>query len=210
MPPDLLFILGEVRQLSEKYKTGGPDAFTAFRDLIALLLNLTITPSYAMARLTVGPRGTDIQVLGGRSGPGDPLPLNDDRYLRLTMTLSLVQAEGHQFLKAMDSSYQYQLDEGGDRWVFRYDYRRVPPDPYPAAHLQIRARPHEEFLPADRQFERIHFPSGRVSVEAVIRLLADQFGVPCNRSPELWRPILAESEKIFYEIAHLPLSGPDR
>jgi hypothetical protein len=45
-------------------------------------------------------------------------------------------------------------------------------------------------------------------MEGVIRLLADQFGVPCNEPPEVWRPVLAEAEQTFLDIAHRPLSGP--
>ena len=210
-PPDLTFILGEVRRLSQRYKAGEPESFNAFRDLVALLLGITVLAPYATPRLVVGPRGRDVQVLGGRGGPGDPLPLNDDRgYLRLTATLSLVQVEDRGLLKVLDSSYQYQLDEAGDRWVFRYDYLRVPPSPHPAAHLQIRGQLYENCLPGDRSLDRVHFPSGRVSLEGVIRLLADQFDVPCNQSSELWRPVLSESERIFHEIAHLPPSGPGR
>jgi len=208
---ELDLVLGEVRDLSERYKAGGPEAFDAFRELTARLLSLSVAAPYATVILSVGPRGRDTQVLSGRRGIGDPLPLNENRgYLRLIMTLALVPVEGRRLLKVMDAGYQYQLDEAGDRWVFRYDYRRVPPDPHPAAHLQIRATPEEGCLPPNRPLARIHFPSGRVSIEAVIRLLADQFGVPCNRGPILWRPVLAESERIFHEIAHLPLSGPER
>jgi hypothetical protein len=57
--------------------------------------------------------------------------------------------------------------------------------------------------------ERIHFPTGRVSLEAIIRLLADQFNTPCREDPDLWRPVLAETERAFLEIANRPLAGPD-
>lgn len=46
-------------------------------------------------------------------------------------------------------------------------------------------------------------------MEAALRLLADQFGVPCNTEPEVWRPALAVSEEAFIEIAHQPISGPE-
>lgn len=54
--------------------------------------------------------------------------------------------------------------------------------------------------------ERIHFPTSRVPLEAVINLLATDFRVRCNEQPELWRPVLAESERRFFQIAHIPLS----
>jgi hypothetical protein len=45
-------------------------------------------------------------------------------------------------------------------------------------------------------------------LEALIRLLADQFKVPCNQSKGTWRRMLAVSEAPFIGIAHRSLSGP--
>jgi hypothetical protein len=55
---------------------------------------------------------------------------------------------------------------------------------------------------------RIHFPTDRISFEAVIWLLIDQFGVPASESADVWRPLLAESEALFLGIRHRSLSGP--
>lgn len=38
--------------------------------------------------------------------------------------------------------------------------------------------------------------------------LLKEFGVPCNQPATVWRPMLAEAERSFLEIAHQPLSGP--
>jgi hypothetical protein len=46
-------------------------------------------------------------------------------------------------------------------------------------------------------------------LEGVIRLLADQFAVPCARDAAVWRPVLTEAEREFLKIAHVPLTGPD-
>jgi hypothetical protein len=52
----------------------------------------------------------------------------------------------------------------------------VPSEPHPASHLQIRANLTEDCcLPAGTPLERIHFPTGRTTIEAVIRLLAEPF-----------------------------------
>jgi hypothetical protein len=190
---------------------GGPEAFAPFRELAALLLGLTVLHHDGMVRLSYGPTGRDRAVLGGAAGPTDPLPLNDGRFLRLSVSLYLdPDDERGRLLKVSTSSYQYQADEAGKGWIVRYDYLREPgPDPHPQAHLQIRGALTEgAALPRDRILERIHFPTGRVSIESVIRLLADQFDVPCNEPPETWRPALAEAERTFLEIAHRPLSGP--
>jgi hypothetical protein len=186
---------------------GGSAAFDAFLDLVSLLLNLTILAPGGAVRLTAGPRG-NTAILGGWRGPDDALQLRDGKLLRATMLLYLERTPQGQRLKVEESSYQYQIDPLGKRWILRYDYLRHAPSPYPGAHLQIRGELVEPGLPPNRPLPRVHFPVGRVSLEAVIRLLADQFEVPTNEPPAVWRSALAESERIFLDIAHRPLSGP--
>ena len=108
-------------------------------------------------------------------------------------------------MKVRSSSFQYQLDPGGDEWIFRYDYLRNPPEPYPASHLQIRGM---LIGLRDLNLERVHFPTHRVSLEAVVRLLIEEFGVPAHADAEFWRPALAESEAVFLGIHDRSLSGP--
>lgn len=146
--------------------------------------------------------------LGGWQDPVDPLPLQDGHFLRLTVSL-FVDVEDRNYLKVEQASYQYQADPAGRDWIFRYEYLRNPPHHYPPSHLQINANLRVPgVLPANMDLERVHFPVGRLSIEWVIRLLAEQFNVPCREGPEIWRPVLAESEKIFIDIARRPLSGP--
>ena len=76
-------------------------------------------------------------------------------------------------------------------------------------HLQIRGTLTESDVPVYRDLlEHVHFPTGRISLEGILRLLAEQFSVPCNEPETVWRPMLAEAERTFLEIAHRPLSGP--
>jgi hypothetical protein len=207
--PERAALLAETRRLTEAYKAGGLESADAFRNLTSHLLHLTILAPEGGVRLSYGPRGRTHPVIGGWGGPDDPLPLTDGRFLRLTLQLYVGSpTEGHR-LKVESSSYQYQVDREGDRWVFRYDYLRSPPDPHPAAHVQIRGDLTEDCLPDNIPLQRIHFPTGRVSLEAIIRLLADQFNTPCREDPDLWRPVLAETERAFLEIANRPLAGPD-
>jgi hypothetical protein len=131
--------------------------------------------------------------------------LNDGRYLRLTMSLYFEDVQEGRRLKTHSGSFQYQQDTAGDRWIFRYDYLRWPPSPHPADHLQIRGTLTEDCLPIHRTLERVHFPTMRVSLEAVIRLLVDQFGVKSNELKKVWRPLLAASEAAFLGIAHRSL-----
>jgi hypothetical protein len=108
-------------------------------------------------------------------------------------------------LKVVESSYQYQLDDDGTHWVVRYDYLRDPQGAHPPGHVQINGT---FAARVDGDMRRIHLPTGRVSLEAILRLLIEDFNVPSNEPPEIWRPVLAESEAAFEEIAHRPLSGP--
>ena len=207
-PPDLSHLLAQVRELTRQYKAGRHESFEAFRALTSLLLSLTILDPAGAVTLGSGPR-PDVRVLGGWGGPEDPLPLTNGNYLRFSVTLFLAETREGTRLKVEESSYQYQLDTEGERWVFRYDYLRHPRHPHPASHFQIRGNLVEDCLPWRIPLERIHFPDSRVPLEAVIRLLVEQFGVPARQPPEIWRPVLSESERPFLNIAHRPLSGPE-
>ena len=193
-PPDPAYLLATVRRLTAVYQAGGPAAFQAFRDLAFLLLSVTVlrTPPGGVRLIRI-PGRPEREALGGWSGPDDPLPLNDGHFLRLSVALYLEHTTAGARLKVAECSYQYQ----------------PPPHAHPAAHLQVRGELTEPYLPEGTSLARVHFPTGRVPLEAVIRLLAEQFRVPCNTAPEVWRPALAESERAFLEIAHHPLSGPE-
>lgn len=196
---------GKVRDLTKRYQTGRRDAFEAYRDLVALLLGITVLAPGGGVRLFSTPGERDRKmVLGGWLRATDPLPLNDKRYLRLTMSLFRERVPEGWRLKMEKSAIQYQVDAEGQQWMFRYDYLRYPPDPHPAAHIQVRGSLTEPALPPGVPLERVHFPTMRVSLEAVIRLLAEDFRVPCRTPADVWRPVLAESETAFLAVAHRP------
>lgn len=204
MPTDRDNYLAEVRTLTRRYQAGGRDAFEAFRGLVALLLGLTVLAPTGAVRLFADPRRREWRMaLGGWQMPGDPLPLTDGRFLRLSMSLYREPGSAGVRLKVEKSGMQYQADAVGERWIFRYDYLRHPPEPHPAAHVQIRGTLAESVL-AGAPLARVHFPTMRVSLEAVIRLLAEDFNVPCRTAPDVWRPVLAASEAAFLAIAHRP------
>jgi hypothetical protein len=205
LPPDnAADLLGTIRRLSTEYMAGTRQSFTSFRDLINLLLGLTIMKSDGAVRLFFLGGQEDKAMVAGWN-PDDPVPLKNNRYLRIAITLQLVDVpEGHR-LKVLDSSYQYQLDRKGDRWIFRYDYLRYPEALHPAAHFQVRGELTEaSVLTKRRTLERVHFPTSRVSLESIIRLLVQEFGVKCNKPESVWRPALNESEETFMRIAHRP------
>jgi hypothetical protein len=208
LPPQSDYHLAEIRALNARIRAGGPDALWAFRDLTGKVLNLSIlAPGETLKLIRLGGDPTKA-VIGGRTAR-EPLRLNDGRYLRISARLYLDHTAQPNFLKVEETSYQYQMDRDGAQWIFRYDYLRNPPHAIPAAHLQIRGSLAEAESLGGALLERMHFPTGRVSVEAVIRLLVEQFKVPCNQPADVWRPILSESERDFLRVAHQPLSGPE-
>lgn len=207
--PDLPSLLTQVRTLTERYKAGtDPGSFEAFRDLVQLLFSHTIMQDGQALRLIKGQHEAS-RVLGGWV-PLEPLKLNDDRYLFLFMTLFLEKTDRGPRVKVAGSKFQYQLDNVGDAWIFRYDYARESPNQYPSNHLHIRGTLTEQCLAGKQLLEQIHFSTDRVSFESVIRLLIEEFGVVPNSPQDIWRQMLAESERLFKEIAHKSLSGPAR
>jgi len=139
--------------------------------------------------------------MSGPGGASDPLLLNDGRYLRLSINLVLENTTDGYRLKVVKSAFQYQIDKAGDQWIFRYDYLRHAGAQIPPGHLQLRADPVENCLEGGQTLERIHFPTSRVSLESIIRMLIRDFHVPPNASMDIWHPILKDSEHAFFEIA---------
>jgi hypothetical protein len=182
-------------------------AFAAFREVVHFVLSLTVMPPGGEVVLQTGPRDRDRGNVVGRIG-SDRVPLNDGRWLRVLAQLYLDAANGGK-LKVDKSLFQYQLDEEAERCVFRYDYLRNPEDQHPSSHVQVRGIfTEEDVVPTRGTLARVHFPTGRVGVEAILRLLVEQFGVATNALPQVWRPVLAETETGFLRIAHRNVSGP--
>jgi hypothetical protein len=215
-PADLPKLLGRARELTAGYQAGGEQAFEAYRELLNFIFRLTVMDASAGVRVH-RLKGDDVKrVIAPLQGPQMPLPLNGGAFLRFNINAFLgdtAKAPGRLVLKIADEAFQYQLDDQGTEWIFRYEYQRDPAvNRHPPAHLHVKAdlKRGPEVFGDDHPLDRVHFPTGRVSVPAIIRLLVEQFGVPCHEDPELWRPVLAQVESDFHEIAHQPLSGPDR
>jgi hypothetical protein len=212
LPPSKLpALLGYLRELTQEYLKGGPGSFDAFRDLTSQLLNITVMEPGAIVRLVASGAREGEMLLGGAPEPTDPIPLTDGRFLRLTISLFRERVEGGYRLKVRKSAFQYQ-EHRDDKasWIFRYDYLRNPPEREPGAHLQINGSLVRAVLPEDKPLGRVRFPTMRVSFEAIIRLLVEEFGVPCNESEDVWRPALDQTESVFFDIQHLPLRLQER
>ena len=206
-PPDLQQYLGRARDLNTRYQGGGSAAFDAFRELAQFILSLTVMAPGSGLLLQRGPR-REINNVVGRIGT-DRIRLSNGLWLRVLIQLYLDRADGDK-LKVSKSLFQYQLDEDAEHWGFRYDYIRDPKDEHPSAHIQIKGTLTEAgIVPVRGTLERVHFPTGRVGLEAVVRLLVEQFGLETNEPMAIWRPVLAETESAFLKIAHRALSGPN-
>lgn len=205
--PDYAATCDHLRQASRACRTGGPDAFEAFRDLVNYEFCLTIGHAKAGIHLEVRDRHALIRVLAGGHDPhGYPVvQLRNGHYLKLVVSLYLDATADDKYLRTRMSLFQYQLDEAGDDWVFRYEYKREPEpgEPKPVGHFHVRGDLRSGGALAKRHtLERVHFPCGRPTIESTIRLLADDFRAPTNARGELWRPALAEAERDFLAVAH--------
>ena len=150
---------------------------------------------------------------GGHDPVGEPVVrLTNGRFLRLVVSLFLVPGGADPFLRTSLSLYQYQFDEAGDDWVFRYEYKREPDpgDSRPIGHLHVRGHLSTDGALARKQtLDRVHFPCGRPTIESVIRLLIDDFGVPSDAPEDTWRPLLAQTEREFLKVAHRAVTPTD-
>jgi len=205
-------LLGHLRELTQEYLKAGPDSFDAFRDLASQLLSITVLKPGTFIRQLASSARPGEMLLGGVPGPTDPLPLTDGRFLRLTISMFRERVEEGGFrLKVRNSAFQYQeYRDDKASWIFRYDYLRQPPEREPGAHLQVNGSLERAVLPSSKPLGRVRFPTMRVSLEAIIRLLVEEFGVPCNESEDVWRPALESTERAFLAVQHLQLRSPER
>jgi hypothetical protein len=204
---ELTRLLGHVRDLNRRCSDGGEAAFQPFADLASLLLRLTLLREGENVVLKRGPNRSHA-ALQNLKGSNIPLRLRDGRFLKCDASLYVDYDSG--YLKVAKSRYQYQVDEEGKQWVFRYDYLRQPGESYahPPAHLQVNGSLAAEPPVIDQPLKKIHFASGRVSLEGVIRTIAVQFRAGANVDSALWQPVFAESEMRFIDVAHVPPTGP--
>lgn len=157
----------------------------------------------AALQLSMGPnlKSATLEARGRQRGP---VKLCNRAFLPVWMSLFLETTDEGERLKVKEASFQYQLDLEGKQWVWRYDYVRESSGRHPAGHLQVNAVPVEKVSLPRKVLANAHFPTGRVSLEAMIRLLIDGFGVRPNQDREVWEPVLLESEGLFLEVAHIP------
>jgi hypothetical protein len=205
---DLEATLADIRAYSAGCRLGTPESFTACKNLIQLLLDLTVAATGQHVSVQTRDRGSNVAIVRSMRDVNTPLLLRDDNFLRVAISLVIEPTDQGPRMKVSKSAFQYQRDRPGDEWIFRYDYVRVPGAKYrhPAAHLQVRGElDHGD--PTWSALKDLHFATSRVSFEAVLMTLMWEFGVPSNEPEEFWRAALSEAERAFAEIAHRPIAG---
>jgi len=115
---DLDVLLGRVRQLTMAYMAGGVGSFRAFRDLVQLLLGITVLADGQYVRLVQQTGRQEVRALGGPTGPTSAVRLRNGHWLRVAVDLYLAEHEGTTRLEVRKSSFQYQADQDGQREVF--------------------------------------------------------------------------------------------
>ncbi|MFB7277186.1 hypothetical protein ACFCZV_08760 [Streptomyces hydrogenans] len=182
--------------------------FAAFQHLTQKLLSLTVMADGQRVGLDRSWIDNRTRVLAGRSQDSElnTVRLRDGRCLRLTMTLRITSNDR---LAVPRSSFQYQESEGDQTEIFRYDYLRAQKDEHPRSHLNIHGQLDRDVLRDGKALENVHFPTGRIPLEAVLRLLIVQFDVPAATPEEVWMRVLTTSETEFQAVCEQPLSGPE-
>lgn len=166
-----------------------------FATMIGGVVNATI--SHAPVTLTEVTDEMWVVAHAGANKLPAPLPLTNGHFFFLYNLLGLRRNE--RYLTTLEYRYTYQATESDDSWIFRYEYVREPPAPYPYAreHLHVNAQP--AFYNGASPFPGLHLPTGRrVTVERVARHLIAEHGIE-PLSPD-WERTLKQAEDHFRTI----------
>ncbi len=184
----------DVRSIANKVFADNGGNPLDFVNLLQKLLSLTVLKPGEIIDHDLNPK-KGLGIFGSRLGQ-TALRLNNDFYLKFFMYFRYGRNDP---LTIIRSSFQYQIDDGRsftDRFVFRCDYDVNPQDEeHPIAHLQINGLLNEQIT--QKKLEDIRFPLYRPSIESLLILLIDGFGLKSNDATGEWRKILLHSEDCF-------------
>lgn len=127
-----------------------------------------------------------------------PLQLTNGHHLYLYNLLGLRRKE--RYLATLEYRYVYQATQDDDSWIFRYEYVREPPEPYPYArqHMHVNASP-ASYTGAEPFPGLLHLPTGtRITIERLVRHLIAEHGI--NPISPDWETTVADAEAHFREI----------
>lgn len=134
------------------------------------------------------------------------LPGGDARFgLSIIHVYRIVQPRERGHWKVQTAAYQYALDDADEREIFAYHWHpHIEDVPYPHLHISRGAVPRaiatgvelsltqNPLLP---QLADAHFPTRRIALEDMLRLLIEQFGVVPAR--EDWDEALRRARGSF-------------
>ncbi len=174
-----------------------------FADLVGRVVNTTVSP-YPVAFVPLERPEFEGIVGFCPHKVAEPMQLTNGRYLYAYQRVGLRRPE--RYLTTLEYAYTYQETEHEDSWIFRYEYQREPHAgyPYPLAHVHVNGSPAGYEGP--KPFPDLHLPTGRVTIEAVVRHLIEEHDVPTNSSN--WPTELQETEDAFREIQWRRLLDP--
>jgi hypothetical protein len=95
-------------------------------------------------------------------------------------------------VNVLSATYKFSYSDNPDDeedWIFRCEYERTPTvENRPQSHLHVNAlhRVHGEI-----DFDRVHFPTARLSLEHVLAALILEFGIQPRNQDAI--PLLRES-----------------
>lgn len=164
------------------------DAFGVFRDALQSIISCI-----AHAKITVSPHG---QYLHGAVhslsvNNNKPIPLAPDVLLRIRMQYSIIEDKEREDgpWRVTTKAYDYELQDSEGETIVAWHW-----------HPETRSYPHTHTgrtqLARDALLSRKHHvPSGRVSLESVIRFCIEEFGAKALRDD--WRDVLDSTETPF-------------
>jgi hypothetical protein len=97
--------------------------------------------------------------------------------------------------------YEYSLLDLDETELLVYHWQPDADPAYPHIHVSAALRARTSALEEKQSIDldRLHLPTGRVSLEAVVRMLITEFGIAPRRSN--WQEVLKQTEAIFREDA---------
>jgi hypothetical protein len=189
--PDNIFLVDQtVRTLVKKMSGTRHHNPSDFAELIDRLLKVTVLQQgHSISYIPISKNSGTVC-----SRKGEALPLNNGKFLKLVMDYG-PDSSSNQDSKLQYACVQYQFDHvrHSNKFIFRYDFDIDPEADHPVSHLQIRGQLAEK--PVKKPLEEIRFPLVKVTIESILKLLVNDFGIVPN-NPN-WRHTLKFSEDAF-------------
>lgn len=115
-----------------------------------------------------------------------PIPIRDDLNLDLGLLYDIIKTNepGKGPYKVRTRAYDYAIRDGTTRALVSYHWHPMGESRYKAPHFHVPP-----------QWEGIHFPCERTSLESVVRLCIQELGASPNRDD--WDNVLTLNEASF-------------